>query len=186
MVTELITKKQIARIRASAHALSLSREQLYALVSGGSISHLTRGVAARVIDKPTERASGSAAPAAHPPEHAPGSPWQITAAQRALIEHLFERLRLDRQSAPRSHQGSGARAGLPEEVRARGRPDAVHRPEARHRHYRSAESDSGKGEPEREEGRRTWRARSVGERRTEALDGLRPAAGVFTCPEENT
>ena len=114
MVIELITRRQLARIWASAQALKLSREKLYALVPGGSLSHLTRHQAAEVINKLNQLESGLLPPATRPAtagkragklcgtgssvptpavdSDSAGPAWQMTAAQRALIHHLFERL----------------------------------------------------------------------------------------------
>jgi hypothetical protein len=83
MTAEPITRRQMARIWASAHALKLTREELYALIPGGSISHLTRGQATEVIQKLS--AHGSQPSAEFPP-------WQMTEAQRQLILHMVERL----------------------------------------------------------------------------------------------
>lgn len=96
MVAE-ITKEQIARIWATADDMGMDREMLYSLVPGGSISHLTRAQAGRLIDSlnELERRQGIEP---HIPRHAAeyAQDWRATEAQRDMIRALFHDLGWDK------------------------------------------------------------------------------------------
>jgi len=84
------TRLQIARIWATAHELGLSREELYRLVPGGSISHLNRLQASDVINHleaiRRDEPKGKAAPMPAAPTNA------ATPDQLHFIQYLFGRL----------------------------------------------------------------------------------------------
>ncbi len=97
-MSEPITKAQIAKIWASAHGLGLTKETLYPLVPGGSISHLTRQEASELIEHiaalAVKRGGDAVVPSPTPPasSEGPADPNAATAEQRHFIYFLFGRL----------------------------------------------------------------------------------------------
>ena len=102
MMVAAITRKQIARVWATARDLGMDHDMLYTLVPGGSISHLDRSQAARLIDALTELEARQG----HGPDRRPrkrSHSWRATEAQRAMIGALFHDLGWD--SNPHRVQG---------------------------------------------------------------------------------
>jgi len=62
-MSEPITKRQIARIWASAHAIGMDREMLYLLVPRGSVSAMSKQEAAELIEHLNELAGRRVGPA---------------------------------------------------------------------------------------------------------------------------
>ena len=98
-MTEQITKRQIARIWASAHAIGLDREMLYLLVPRGSVSAMSKQEAAELIEHLKELAGKRLGPA-NPDalfgkkheEHHKVDFGDATRNQRNLIHFLFGKL----------------------------------------------------------------------------------------------
>jgi len=121
-----ITRKQIARIWATAHDLGMDRQALYALVPGGSISHLTRAQAADLIKALDRLSALGKPPGPEEAERPPVAAWQATPAQIALIRSLFARLGW--HDDPRRERGflrKYAHVSAVEEIRDRKRAIAV-------------------------------------------------------------
>jgi len=89
-MSERITKAQIAKIWATAHALGLDRDLLYLLVPRGSISAMTRAEASELIEY-LDRLQGQPA-AAREGLGLTGGPDAPTPQQRNFIYFLFGRI----------------------------------------------------------------------------------------------
>ena len=98
-MTEQITKRQIACIWASAHAIGLDREMLYLLVPRGSVSAMSRREATELIEHLKELAGNRVGPA-NPDvlfdkkheEHRRINFGDATRNQRNFIHFLFGKL----------------------------------------------------------------------------------------------
>ena len=130
-MTEPITKRQIAKIWALAHAIGLDRELLYLLVPRGSISAMTRQEAAELI----EHIQGLAGKRVGPPnpddlfDEKPRprtNPHATTQDQRNFIYFLFGKIGWLQEPA-RVRGFLMKFAGVPtvEEIRTRKRASAI-------------------------------------------------------------
>jgi hypothetical protein len=133
MARNRITKPQIAKIWTTAKELGLDREMLYRLVPGGSISHLTRGEAHRLIEYLTALTCAPGgqpvdAPLIPPPVErpAPAPGDDATPEQRQLICALLRRIGW--LENPRRAEGflrKYARVATVDEIASRERASAI-------------------------------------------------------------
>ena len=103
MTDPAVSRKQIAKIWATAHELGMDREMLYALVPGGSISHMTRTQAAELIGALDRLIGPESRPRLRRRRYPSGPPWRATESQHGLIRSLF--VRLGWHDDPRREQG---------------------------------------------------------------------------------
>jgi len=95
-MTDPITKPQIAKIWASAHALGMDREMLYLLVPRGSMTAMTRQEAAELIEHLERLGAGRIGPR-NPDDFLSEKPkrrssTRMTREQRNFIYFLLGRL----------------------------------------------------------------------------------------------
>ena len=129
---ERITKPQIAKIWACAHAIGLDRELLYLLVPRGSISSMTRQEASELIEHLTGLQGRRVGPA-HPPvfrsreqRHRQDDPNAASQEQRDFIYFLFGRIGwLQEPRRARGFLRKFAKVNSVEEIRERKRAIAI-------------------------------------------------------------
>lgn len=129
-MTDRITKPQIAKIWASAHALGMDREMLYLLVPRGSMTAMTRREAGELIEH-LERLGASRVGARNPDDFLNGKPRRrsssrMTREQRNFIYFLFGKLGwLENPARVRGFLKKFAHADAVERIPSKKRASAV-------------------------------------------------------------
>jgi len=129
-MTDQITKPQIAKIWASAHALGMDREMLYLLVPRGSMTAMTRREAAELIEHLEQLGSKRVGPR-NPDDFLRGkpkrrSPARMTREQRNFIYFLFGKLGwLENPERVRGFLKKFAHADAVERIPSRKRASAI-------------------------------------------------------------
>ena len=129
-MSERITKAQISKIWACAHALGLDKELLYLLVPRGSISTMTRQEASEMIQHLTELGDKRVGPAYLEKKKRlrpkPRDPNVVTQDQRNFIYFLFGKLGwLQEPARVRGFLRKYAHVGSVEELPDRKRASAI-------------------------------------------------------------
>ncbi len=148
-MSDRITRRQIARIWATAHALGMDKEMLYLLVPRGSITAMSRQEAAELIEHLDALGGKRVGPANSDPlgEAPPArrrNPNAATAEQRHFIYFLLGKLGwLEQPHRVRGFLTKYAHVPTVEDIRGRKRASAIIEAlKAMHRRLKAGTSDA--------------------------------------------